>query len=216
MSFGNCNAVIDPALLRVSSNRPALATPSTFVAGDGNVAPLSQVREEIAAREPASGPARTQKRSRVSRDTPLTATGTDGGRLAYSKRSVAQLKDACRTRGLKVGGIKGALIARLEEHDAASGASLAPQSDHERALGRELAEEGARELQESFESAARGKDNGNGNDDHYDDDDDDDDDNDEDGEGEGDNDGGRIPAAMDTETPGSSTSAITSPTTAFL
>ncbi|KAH8976548.1 hypothetical protein EDB92DRAFT_1960726 [Lactarius akahatsu] len=198
MSFGNCNAVIDPALLRISSNRPAPATPSTFVAG--------QVREEIAAREPASGPAQTQKRSRVSRDTPSgsTATATDGGRLAYSKRSVAQLKDACRTRGLKVGGNKGALIAHLDEHDASSlGASLAPQSNHERALGRELAEEGAHELQESFESAARGKDNGNGNDNHYDNNND----NDNDEDGEGDDDGGRIPTAMDTEMPVSSAKA---------
>jgi hypothetical protein len=33
------------------------------------------------------------------------------------------LKEACRKRGLKLEGNKGALIARLEEHDTASGVS---------------------------------------------------------------------------------------------
>ena len=35
-----------------------------------------------------------------------------------SKLPVARLKDACRTRGLKVGGNKAVLIARLEGHDS--------------------------------------------------------------------------------------------------
>ncbi|KAH9019179.1 hypothetical protein EDB85DRAFT_2279139 [Lactarius pseudohatsudake] len=102
-----CN-VIDPALFHLLSNRPASVTrltPSRFV---DNVAPLSPlfshlpraacsltpcpilrlIHEEITAREPASGPARTQKRSHISRDTPPTII--DGGRLAYSERSVAK------------------------------------------------------------------------------------------------------------------------------
>ncbi|SRR6266702_4608079 len=45
MSFGYGTAVIDPALLRLSSNRPALgpasATPSTIGTRYGNMAPLS-------------------------------------------------------------------------------------------------------------------------------------------------------------------------------
>ncbi|KAH8981784.1 hypothetical protein EDB86DRAFT_417908 [Lactarius hatsudake] len=128
--------------------------------------------------------------------------------LLSSKHSVAQLKDACRTRGLKVGGNKGALIARLEEHDASSsGARLTPQSDCERALCPELAEKGARELEESFKSAARGEDggedNGNGGND------DDDSDNDDDDNDSGSKDGGGIPAAMDIETPGSSPQRLT-------
>ncbi|KAH9049432.1 hypothetical protein EDB84DRAFT_1654656 [Lactarius hengduanensis] len=76
--------------------------------------------------------------------------------LQTHPRQIEQ-KDTCRT-SLKVGGNKGALIARLEEHDAASGASLAPLSPG-------LVGKGACEVQESFESAAcgegRGEDNGN-------------------------------------------------------
>ncbi|KAH8990360.1 hypothetical protein EDB92DRAFT_1946696 [Lactarius akahatsu] len=127
--------------------------------------------------------------------------------LLSSKRSVAQLKDACRTRGLKVGGNKGALIARLNEHDvSSSGASLAPQSDRERVLCPELAERGARELEESFKSAARGEDGGEDNGNGGSDDNDSDNDNDGGGDGGGSEDGGGIPAAMDT-TPVSSAKA---------
>ena len=42
-----------------------------------------------------------------------------------SNHSVTLLKDVCRNRGLKVGGNKRALIARLEEHDTISGVSSA-------------------------------------------------------------------------------------------
>ena len=83
--------------------------------------------------------------------------------------------------------------------------------DHERTISPELAEKGARELQESFESAVRGEDggddkegggsggNGNGNDSS-----------DEDEDGEGDNDRGGDTTAMDVDAPGSSISTTTS------
>jgi hypothetical protein len=79
--------------------------------------------------------------------------------------------------------------------------SPATRSDPECTLSAELAAKGARELQESFESAVHGED-GDG------------DDGMEDGggdsgeDGEGDNDSGGVPAAMDVETPGSSTLII--------
>ena len=88
--------------------------------------------------------------------------------------------------------------------------SATAQNDHERehTLSPELAEKGARELQESFESAVRSEDggddkedgggsNGNGNDSS---------DEDEDSEGDDDSD----TAAMDVDAPGSSTSTTTS------
>ncbi len=90
--------------------------------------------------------------------------------------------------------------------------SAAAQNNHERerALSLELAEKGARELQESFESAVRGEDggddkedngggNGNGNDSS-----------DEDEDGEGDDDRGGDTAAMDVHAPGSSASTTAS------
>jgi hypothetical protein len=83
--------------------------------------------------------------------------------------------------------------------------SPASQNNHEHALGPELAEKGAQELQESFESAARGED---GDDDREDNaNGDNGSDEDEDGECNDQRDRGGS-AAMDVETPGVSTSLL--------
>ncbi|KAF8267694.1 hypothetical protein EI94DRAFT_1462200, partial [Lactarius quietus] len=109
--------------------------------------------------------------------------------------SVTLLKELCRKRNLKVGGNKGELIARLEDHDAISGisgTSHATQNDDSHALSPELAEKGACELQQSFECAARGEDGGDGNAM---------DGSDEDKDAKGNDDAGSTPAAVDTATP---------------
>ncbi|KAH9006639.1 hypothetical protein EDB84DRAFT_1605017 [Lactarius hengduanensis] len=131
------------------------------------------------------------------------------GDVRDTERRFTHPKPCARWRlGLaSVGGNKGALIARLDEHDASSlGASLAPQSDRKRALCPELAEKGAHELEESFKSAACGKDGGEDNGNGGDNDDDSDNDDCGGSDGGGSEDGGGIPAAMDT-TPVSSAKA---------
>ncbi|KAN0126223.1 hypothetical protein V8E53_015268 [Lactarius tabidus] len=107
-----------------------------------------------------------------------------------------QLKDFCRERGLKVGGNKGVLIARLEEHETVlPGVSSvsAAQNDDEHAPSPVLAEQDACELQDSFESAVCGEDGGDDKEDnrssnrnHK---------SDEDEDPKGDDDRGSVPAA---------------------
>ncbi|KAN0139095.1 hypothetical protein V8E53_003097, partial [Lactarius tabidus] len=157
MSSGFTTAVIDPVLLQ-------------YAAG------YSTAWGAAADKAPASGPARMQWRPHVPGGDRLslvssrrvshvsTRPATDGTHPTYAKHSVTRLKDFCRERGLKVGGNKGALIARLEEHETVSpGVSSvsAAQNNDEHAPSPALAEQDTCELQDSFESAVRGEDGGN-------------------------------------------------------
>ena len=71
------------------------------------------VAKTAAKRAPASsgGSAAAKKKAKASDDN----VDEGGGASEYTKMSLVELKEACREKGLKVGGTKADLIARLQE-----------------------------------------------------------------------------------------------------